>query len=352
MAIHRRDAKLTQRYAEKRSTLCAPLRFLCVSAVKISGPQRTLITLTKRAAQLSLTLTLIINLNAQTPLPSPSPTPVARVTAAPIGAADLLTRATIAVCTEREQDPQGSAAIDEMQARPSLPLLHADVAAGAARAERLLPLARTLASESLRALARDEHISAATLEPALARIAEVRYVKPDVELRDNASVFYQDPHTIRFGTLFLAGLRSDEGMISVLAHELTHVADGPRSALALLFRRVAKRANNTAEFRVAGHRAEELTCDLVGVLVARAYVARTPGVESLARRAARAVEHNCVTRDETDRAHLSPRRTMRALLALDATLTRAVTGEQAVTRPRPRPRTTRHAASAAHATPR
>ncbi len=317
--------------------------------LKRSAQQRARSGALKRAAQLCLTFALVLHVNAQTPVPAASAPPAPPVPET-TGANDLVTRATIAVCAEREQDPQGSAAIDEMQARPSLPLLHADVLAGAARAERLLPLARTLASESLRALAHDERVAAATLAPALARITEVRHVKPDVELRDNASVFYQDPHTIRFGTLFLAGLRSDEGMISVLAHELTHVADGPRAALATLFLRVARRAGQAAQFRIAGHRAEELTCDLVGVMVARAYVARTPGVESAARRAARAVEHNCVTRDETDLAHLSPRRTMRALLALDATLARTVTGEQQATLPRPRPRT-RRAASAAHAAP-
>jgi predicted Zn-dependent protease len=47
-----------------------------------------------------------------------------------------------------------------------------------------------------------------------------------MESRDNASVFLSKPHVITFGTIFLAGLRSDEGMISVLAHELMHIADG------------------------------------------------------------------------------------------------------------------------------
>jgi hypothetical protein len=184
------------------------------------------------------------------------------------------------------------------------------------------------------------------------RLAEVRHVKPDVDLRDNASVFYRDPHTIRFGTLFLAGLRSDEAMVSVLAHELTHVADGPHSALAPLFRRLAARAGAAAQFRVAGHRSEELTCDLVGLLAARAYVARTPSVEPFARRTARAVEHNCVTRDETDLAHLSPRRTLHALLALKPVFAREVTtGEAQATLPTSR-RASRARHAAAHATPR
>ncbi|PYS92314.1 MAG: hypothetical protein DMF64_09265 [Acidobacteria bacterium] len=287
------------------------------------------------------------NSRAQTPIPSLTPTPQVATTDAPD---DPLTHAVNAVCTEREQDPQGSAAIDEMQARPSLPLLHADVLAGTTRAERLLPLAKTLATNALRALAREHRVSKETLQAAFARLAEVQRVKPDVELRDNASVYYQDPHTIHFGTLFLAGLRSDEGMISVLAHELTHVADGPRSTLAVLFRRVARQAGRTTQTRIAGHRAEELTCDLVGALAARAYIARTQSVEPLARRAARAVEHNCVTRDVTDTVHLSPRRTLRALLALNPALAREIMGEQQATLPPPR--RVRGRRAAAHAPPR
>ncbi|HYX40187.1 MAG TPA: hypothetical protein VE821_00750 [Pyrinomonadaceae bacterium] len=287
------------------------------------------------------------NVSAQTQTASPTPIPQIATTDAPD---DPLARAVNAVCTEREQDPQGSAAIDEMQARPSLPLLHADVVAGATRAERLLPLAKTLTADALRTLARAHRVPKATLQAALARLAEVQHVKPDMELRDNASVYYQDPHTIHFGTLFLAGLRSDEGMISVLAHELTHVADGPRSTLDILFRRVAWRAGRVTQTRIAGHRAEELTCDLIGALAARAYIARTESIEPLARRAARAVEHNCVARDVTDAAHLSPRRTLRTLLALDPTLAREITGEQQATlSPMRRVRGRR---AAAHATPR
>jgi hypothetical protein len=312
---------------------------LCVSVLK--RPRATYL--------LALLFACAPVVNAQTPAPLP-PTPQV----AEAGRADdLVTRAITAVCTEREQDPQGSEAIDEMQAHPSLPLLHASVVAGAARAERLLPVAKTLAAEALRTLARDEHVAAKILQPALVRLVEVRHVKPDVDLRDNASVFYRDPHTIRFGTLFLAGLRSDEAMVSVLAHELTHVADGPHSALTPLFRRLAARAGQAARFRIAGHRSEELTCDLIGLLAARAYVAHTPSIEPFARRTARAIEHNCVTRDETDLAHLSPRRTLHALLALKPVFAREVTtGEAQAALPAPRRTSPRARHAAAHATPR
>jgi hypothetical protein len=241
---------------------------------------------------------------------------------------ELVRRAMNVACTERELDPQGSAPIDEMQARPSLPLRHAEVVAGAERAERLLPVAKILAAESLRRLVREYGIGeSAAVRAAFARLARVRAIKPDMELRDNASVLYKEPRTIRFGTIFLAGLRSDEGMLGVLAHELTHVADGAGGSLHALFRGVAQRAGQAATLRISARRGEELTCDLVGALAVRAYIARTPGVETLARRTARALAHNCVERDHTDRAHLSPRTTMRALLALDPALARELTGD-------------------------
>ncbi|HYP00425.1 MAG TPA: hypothetical protein VER76_09580 [Pyrinomonadaceae bacterium] len=238
-------------------------------------------------------------------------------------------RAMNAACAEREQDPQGSAPIDEMQARPSLPLRHAEVLAGAERAERLLPVAKNLAAESLRVLLREYGIrESAAVRAAFARLARVRAVEPDIELRDNASVIYKEPRTIRFGTIFLAGLRSDEGMLSVLAHELTHVADGAQGSLVALFQGVARRARGRGQLqRINLRRGEELTCDLVGAHAVRAYIARTPSVETLARRTSRALAHNCVERDHTDRSHLSPRTTMRALLILDPALAQAITGE-------------------------
>jgi hypothetical protein len=240
----------------------------------------------------------------------------------------FVSRASDAACVERELDPRGSVPIDVMQARPSLPTRHPEALAGAQRAERLLPAAKELAAESLRALAREHGLRPATLAAALARVAEVRRVRPDVELRDNASVVYDEPRTIRFGTIFLAGLRSDEGMLSVLAHELVHVADGPRGALGPLFRRVGERAVAAGGVRrISARRAEELTCDLVGVMAVRLYVARGDTGEPLALRASRAVAHNCVEHDETDSAHLSPRATMRAIFALAPDYAAEITGD-------------------------
>jgi hypothetical protein len=145
---------------------------------------------------------------------------------------------------------------------------------------------------------------------------------PDPDLRDNAAVIMNDPHTIRFGTIFLVGLPSDEGMMSVLAHELTHIGDGRQNSLQGLFNLIGKRASRLTGLRISGQKPEELASDLVGMMATRFFVTRTPSSEPLKRRLARSLEHNCVDDDETDEEHLSPRGTMRAVLALDPALAR------------------------------
>jgi hypothetical protein len=234
----------------------------------------------------------------------------------------LVEQAITFACSERVRDPFGSVPIDEMQSRPSMPLGHPDAVTGARRAQRLLPEARTLVATALIQLAHEYRVYQSPREQlriksATARIQRVTRVKPDMEARDNASVFLRDPRTIHFGTIFLAGLRSDEAMISVLAHELTHIADGRTDALHGMFRIIGRRAASRTGQRIEGQRAEELACDLVGALAARAFVQQTPSWEPLGRRLARSLEHNCVTEDEGDEEHLSPRNTIRALFSLD-----------------------------------
>jgi hypothetical protein len=240
---------------------------------------------------------------------------------------EMVERAIKVVCLERQKDPQGSVPIDDMQSRPSLPVRSAEAMAGAERAQRLLPVAKELTILSLRQIgARYGFPNTAAyqkrMRKAILRVQSVRRVRPDMDSRDNASVFLRTPHTITFGTIFLAGLPSDEGMISVLAHELVHIADGDQDGLETLFRTIGNRASTLTALPIHGQRAEELTCDLVGAMAARAFVANTPGYEPLPRRIARSIGHNCVAEDEGDEDHLSPRNTIRALLALDQVLTR------------------------------
>jgi hypothetical protein len=242
-------------------------------------------------------------------------------------AREMVELASAAVCKERLVDPKGSVPIDDMQGRPSLPVQSPEAVAGAQRALRLLPIARELVVVSLRQLAKDYQLTGARLnnlsiERAIYRVEAVRNIRPDVDSRDNASVFLKNPHTIIFGTIFLAGLPSDEGIISVLAHELVHIGDGGQDSLNLLFRAIGNRASVRTGFKINGQRAEELTCDMVGLLVARDYVSRTPSYEPLPRRISRSLEHNCVDQDEGDDDHLSPRSTIRALLALNPGLSR------------------------------
>jgi hypothetical protein len=237
------------------------------------------------------------------------------------------------VCTQAKLDPQSSIAIDEMQARPSLPLHSPEAKAGAQRAQRLLPLAKSYMLSALRQLAAEFEVDKnprfkARLRQATARVNAVKRVRPDMESRDNASVYLSKPHVITFGTIFLAGLRSDEGMISVLAHELMHIADGENDSLRPLVTAVGNKASDLTGLEIRGQRAEEITSDLIGAMASRAYVASTPGYESITRRLARSIQHNCVELDEGDEDHLSPRNTIRALLALNPVLVRELINDR------------------------
>lgn len=239
----------------------------------------------------------------------------------PPEARELVEKAIDVICMERRKDPKGSHPIDEMQARPSLPIYSAEALAGAQRAQRLLPITKNLVASSIEKLATEYKLGqtksfSVKMQRAIGRVQAVRRVKPDMASRDNASVFLRRPQTITFGTIFLAGLPSDEAMISVLAHELVHIADGDGDDLRLLFRAVGNRATNLTGIRIHQQRAEELTCDLVGALGARSFISETPDYSPLPRRISRAVQHNCVEDDEGDEDHLSPRNTIRALLAL------------------------------------
>lgn len=241
-------------------------------------------------------------------------------------ARELVELASGVVCKERISDPKGSVPIDDMQARPSLPVRSPEAVAGAQRAQRLLPTAKSLVVVSLKRMAKEYRFNNGRydgrLQRALARVEAVRNIRPDMDSRDNASVFLRNPHTIVFGTIFLAGLPSDEGIISVLAHELVHIADGSEDSLSSLFRSVGVRGSRLTGLKILDQRAEELTCDLVGTLAARTYVAGAPNYEPLPRRISRSLEHNCVSQDEGDDDHLSPQSTIRALLTLNPTLAR------------------------------
>jgi hypothetical protein len=245
----------------------------------------------------------------------------------------LVEEAIGVVCNQAKLDPKASMAIDEMQSRPSLPVQTPEAKTGAARAQRLLPVAKSLVVDALQALAKEYGLNrnrnlGVRIQQGIARVNAVKNVKPDMESRDNASVFLSRPHTITFGTIFLAGLRSDEGMISVLAHELMHIADGDHDSLRLLVSSIGSKAADLTGLDIRGQRSEELTCDLIGAMAVNSYIQDTPSYESIARRMSRSIEHNCVDVDEGDDDHLSPRNTLRALLALNPNLVRSLVDDQ------------------------
>jgi hypothetical protein len=197
-------------------------------------------------------------------------------------ARELVERAIDVACRERRRDPKASVPIDEMQGRPSLPVRSAEAIAGSERAQRLLPVAKDLVVDSLNRLATEYQFSSRSfrlkLQQAIQRVRRVRRIRPDMDSRDNASVLMRNPVTITFGTIFLAGLPSDEAMISVLGHELVHIADGDQGALLALYRAVGKRASGLTGLDIRAQRAEELTCDLVGALAARKLLSLNPAL--------------------------------------------------------------------------
>src|SRR5438874_5127485 len=102
----------------------------------------------------------------------------------PFSAADrgIVERAIGATCAERIRDPSGSVPIDEMQARPSLPVSNPDAVTGQHRAERLLPATRKLVVNAIIQLAKDYDLygSAAMqtkINSATTRVEAVRRVK-------------------------------------------------------------------------------------------------------------------------------------------------------------------------------
>src|SRR3990172_7534588 len=61
---------------------------------------------------------------------------------------EMMERAIDVVCLERKRDSQGSATIDDMQGRPSLPVNTPEAIAGGRRAQSLLPAARNLVTRA------------------------------------------------------------------------------------------------------------------------------------------------------------------------------------------------------------
>jgi hypothetical protein len=244
----------------------------------------------------------------------------------PIGEADIVDRAVTVICGERVRDPQGSIPIDIMATQRALPLNDLHVIAGKARAQRLLPIAKQLVPLALSRIAAANNLKAQSLNWIIARVEAINTIKAEIEERDNSAWRPSEPHSIIFGTIFLTGLRSDEAMIAVLAHELTHAISGTDQALQPIFMQVGAKASQLERMPIGEAAAMELTCDMVGIQVMRDYIAQVSGRGTIRRRLTRALEKNCVSRDLADANHLSPRETTRLLLRLEPEITKAIAG--------------------------
>lgn len=243
-------------------------------------------------------------------------------------ASHIVERAIDVICSERLQDSHGSFAIDEMAAQDSMPLNDPQVKEGRKRAERLLSEAKKLVPAVLKRLAAAHDLEPLNPDWIAARVKAVNTIKPEVGKHDNAAWRASEPQAIIFGTVFLVGLRSDEAMITVLAHELTHAVNGTDQALQPLFARVNARAARAGNFSMRAAMAIELTCELVGIGVMQEFAGRRSVKEGLRRRLTRAFGKDCVQQDLADENHLSPRQTMRLLLTLDPALTRTIVGAE------------------------
>jgi hypothetical protein len=244
----------------------------------------------------------------------------ARAPKSEVATAESVERAIAAVCKTRHSDPRVTISIDDMARTAPVSLSDPRVIEAHSRAQRLLTIAKRLIPFAVKRVSIDNGLEPLNLRWIITRVQLVKNIRPDVAARDNAAWRPSEPDTIQFGTIFLLGLRSDEAMIAVLGHELTHAINGTDQGLQPIFTRVGVKANHVG--RPVGLNATmELTCELVGLEVARDYISQTKehGISSR-QRLARALQKDCVATDQSDENHLSPRETMRSLINLQPSL--------------------------------
>ena len=203
------------------------------------------------------------------------------------------------------------------------------VHAGMKNARRLLPIARQLTIGSLAELTKKSDLSK---ERRL--IASVTRIALDSKLGGSAEVCEDDLSVIHVGTEYAGYLTSDDEVMLLLGHELTHVA--VRSGrLSRYIDEIGERVRRTAHIENNEQQKEELACDFTGAEVLRVFIATHPnneksadrfsrvfGYESRSERLTRAWIDFCAAYngDPGDQEHLNEQQTIRSLLALDPEL--------------------------------
>lgn len=200
---------------------------------------------------------------------------------------------------------------------------------GIRNVRRLLPLAKKLTLESLGGT-----LKTASLSREKRLIAAVRQVVLDPRQGNSASVWEEDLSIIHVGPDYAVHLTSDDEVMLLLGHELTHVAVRT-GRLNDFIENVNEGARSTASLELAEEQKEELACDFIGAEVLKRYIALNPTEEASARRFSRAFGYEppserlahawqdfCASYngDSQDSEHLSQDQTLRALPGLDPEL--------------------------------
>jgi len=227
---------------------------------------------------------------------------------------DRIERSIQFICQDQTQDPKATVPIDKMATQPLMALTAPQVIAGRNKAQSMLAVAKRLLPFALSRVAANNGLEPLSAKWIVERVRSITAIRPDVSEADNAAWRPSEANTIVFGTIFLAALGSEEAMLAVLAHEITHAIDGTDNSLEPLFRRVSQRSF------VNGAPVEELVCELVALEVVRDYVSQTSSQRFQSRRLARPLQKNCVSIDLSDDHHLSPRQTLKMLISLDPRL--------------------------------
>lgn len=205
---------------------------------------------------------------------------------------------------------------------------------GIRNVRRLLPLAKRLTLESLRASQVGDPLKASGLLRVERLINAVHRIVLDERLLDMAEVREGRLSEIRIGSGYALYLISDDEAVFLLGHELMHVA-ARSGRLKPFIENVTETARLSANVRTTEDQREDLACEFTGAQVLKRFIALYPteetgaarfsrvlGYQSPAERLARVWEDLCApdNDDAGDAEHLSQPQTIRALLGLDPTL--------------------------------
>lgn len=190
---------------------------------------------------------------------------------------------------------------------------------GVARAARLLPLARRLATEVLADVAGRYGGGTEQVRRACARVEAVTDVRLDEGLGDLAEFDEEKPTQVSVGAEYARDLESDDEVVVLLTHELTHAAavDGDLDGLIAA---VAAEARQRAGVFAAAEQQEDLLCEYVGAQALKRFARLYPDREAPAARVGRVFACDQQEGDEADAEHLSSAETWRALRSLDSEL--------------------------------